>query len=125
MRKFITLHTCRNNELIGIAVDEIVCAAVYDAETKSSQIYINEDEDHNIIVNEKLSDIMKRIGDSRKCIIVHSQVSNNEVLLPSDVIKTVREFNGKRSRINISNQAFAEFDVNESVTTVIAMLNKQ
>ena len=68
---------------------------------------------------------MKRIGDARKFIMVHSQSSNNEVLLPSDVIMTVREINGKRSRITISNNAFAEFDINESVTTVTEMLNKQ
>lgn len=125
MRNFITLHTCRNNELVGIAVDEIVCAAVYDSDTKSSQVYLDGDEENSIVVNEKLADIMKRIGNSRKFIMVHSQSSNNEVLLPSDVIMTVREIKGKRSRIFISNQAFAEFDINESVTTIVEMLNKQ
>ena len=125
MRNFITLHTCRNNELVGIAVDEIVCAAVYDSDTKSSQVYLDGDEENSIVVNEKLADIMKRIGNSRKFIMVHSQSSNNEVLLPSDVIMTVREIKGKRSRIFISNQTFAEFDINESVTTIVEMLNKQ
>lgn len=125
MRKFIILHTCKDNGLISIAVDEIVCAAVFDTDTKSSQVYIDGDEENSIVVNEKLTDIMKRIGDARKFIMVHSQSSNNEVLLPSDVIMTVREINGKRSRITISNNAFAEFDINESVTTVTEMLNKQ
>lgn len=125
MRKFIILHTCKDNGLISVAVDEIVCAAVFDTDTKSSQVYIDGDEENSIVVNEKLADMMKRIGDARKFIMVHSQSSNNEVLLPSDVIMTVREINGKRSRITISNNAFAEFDINESVTTVTEMLNKQ
>lgn len=125
MRKFITLHACKDNELISTAVDKIVCAAIFDSDTKSSQVYIDGDEENYLIVNEKPTDIMKRIGDARKFIMVHSQTSNNEILLPSDEIVYVKEINRKHSRITLSNKSFADFDINESVTTVTEMLNKQ
>lgn len=125
MNKFISLHSVKDNRIIGINVEDIVCAAVHDIDTRASQIYIDGDEDIQIIVNEKPTDILKRIGDSRKFILAHSKSSNIEIILPVDIIKTVKEIEDKGCRICITNQAFAEFDVNESATAIISRINEK
>jgi hypothetical protein len=124
MSKFITLHYCIDNRLLGVSVEDIAVAAIYNNETKSSQVYIDGDEDNFITVNEKPSEILKRIGDTRKFIMVHSKTSNNEIILPVDTIITVKEATDKGCKITIGNTAFESFDVNETVTTVITKLNE-
>lgn len=124
MSKFITLHEKDTNELIGFNVDEIVCFTSHSNTTKNSTIYLKDEEDTVFEVNEKASDIIKKIGDSRNFIILHSVTSNDELAIPSDIISRVYKSSNGNTVVVITNLAFAGIDVNESVTSIIDKLNQ-
>lgn len=119
---FILLHKIENNSLVGINVNDIVCVS-RDNQIKKSFIYLTGREKNMISVNETPNDILKRIGDSRKFILVHSQSRNNEILLPNDLVVLITE-QDKSSSITINNEMFAVFTVNESLTSIVNKLNQ-
>lgn len=121
MKDFILLHYNQNNSIVGINVNNIVCAA-FTENKQCTQLYIEGEEDITYFVNETPTLIMKQAGDARKFILVHSRSTNNDVIIPKDIIRTVKEYTGG-SIITINNSAFADFDVNEKATSVIDMLN--
>ena len=121
MKNFISLHFNNNNSIVGINVDDIVCAA-YLENDKRTQLYIEGEEDATYFVNETPAMIVKLADDVRKFILVHSKFTNNSLIIPKDIIRTVKEYNGG-SIIAITNPAFADFEVNEKPTSVIDMLN--
>ena len=121
MKQFIPLHYSQDNSIVGVNVNNIVCAA-FTENKQCTQLYIEGEEDITYFVNETPALIMKQAGDARKFILVHSRSTNNDVIIPKDIIRTVKE-NTVGSIIAIDNQAFADFDVNEKPTSVIDMLN--
>lgn len=123
MKNFILLHEIDTNRAIGINVNEIVCFVI-DTNPKSSNIYIKGDESDIIRVNEKPADIIKKIGDSRKFVLVHTQRSNSELGIPQDIIKTLcRSEDDAMTLVSITDLNFADFEVNETVTSIVEMLN--
>ena len=121
MKQFITLHYNQDNSIVGINIDSLVCAA-FTEDNKCTQLYVEGEEDTIYFVNETPAMIMKLAGETRKFILVHSRSTNNDVIIPKDIIHTIKE-NTVGSIISINNQAFADFDVNEKPTSVIDMLN--
>jgi hypothetical protein len=124
MSKFIILHKKDTNEVIGFNVDEIVCFTSHSNTAKNSAIYLKDEEDTIFEVNEKTNDIIKKIGDSRNFIILHSVASNDEIAIPSDIISRVYKSTNGNTVVVITNLAFAGIDVNESVTSIIDRLNQ-
>lgn len=121
MKQFIPLHYSQDNSIVGVNVNNIVCAA-FTENKQCTQLYIEGEEDITYFVNETPAMIMKSIGEKREFILVHSRSTNNDVIIPKDIIRTVKE-NTVGSVISIANVAFADFDVNEKVSSVIDMLN--
>jgi len=121
MKHFISLHYNKDNSIVGINIDSLVCAA-FTEDNKCTQLYVEGEEDIIYFVNETPVMIMKSIGEKREFILVHSRSTNNDVIIPKDIIRTVKE-NTVGSVISITNAAFADFDVNEKVSSVIDMLN--
>jgi len=121
MKQFISLHYNKDNSIVGINIDSLVCAA-FTEDNKCTQLYVEGEEDIIYFVNETPAMIMKSVGEKRKFILVHSRSTNNDVIIPKDIIRTVKE-NTVGSVISITNAAFADFDVNEKVSSVIDMLN--
>ena len=121
MKQFISLHFNNDNSIVGISIDKLVCAA-FTEDNKCTQLYVEGEEDVIYFVNETPTMIMKSIGDKREFILVHSRSTNNDVIIPKDIIRTVKE-STVGSVISINNPAFADFDVNEKVSSVINMLN--
>lgn len=123
MKNFILLHEIDTNRTAGINVNEIVCFVI-GTNSKSSDIYIKGDEGTIIRVNEKPADIIKKIGDSRKFVLVHTQRSNSELGIPQDIIKTLRRSEDDvMTLVSITDLNFADFEVNETVTSIVGMLN--
>lgn len=121
MKQFILLHYNEDNSIVGINIDNLVCAA-FTEDNKCTQLYVEGEEDIIYFVNETPAMIMKLIGETRKFILVHSRSINNDVIIPKDIIRTVKA-NTVGSIITINNPAFADFDVSEKATSVIEMLN--
>ena len=121
MKQFITLHYNKDNSIVGINIDSLVCAA-FTEDNKCTQLYVEGEENVSYYVNETPAMIIKLADDVRKFILVHSKFTNNSVIIPKDIIRTVKE-NTTGSVIAISNPAFADFEVNEKPTSVIDMLN--
>jgi len=121
MKQFISLHYNEDNSIVGINIDKLVCAA-FTEDNKCTQLYVEGEEDVIYFVNETPAMIMKSIGDKREFILVHSRSTNNDVIIPKDIIRTIKEHT-VGSVISITNPAFADFDVNEKVSSVINMLN--
>ena len=121
MKQFISLHYNQDNSIVGINIDCLVCAT-FTKDNKCTELYVEDEEDTIYFVNETPAMIMKSIGEKRKFILVHSRSTNNDVIIPKDIIRTVKE-NTVGSVISITNAAFADFDVNEKVSSVIDMLN--
>ena len=123
MKNFILLHEMDTNRTLGININEIVCF-VTGTKPKSSNIYIKGDEDTIIRVNEKPVDIFKKIGDSRKFVLVHTQRSNSELGISRDMIKTLwRSEDDVMTLIALTDDSFANLEVNETVTSIVEMLN--
>lgn len=122
MGKAILLHRANDNGLIGVPIDRIVCILTL---AKSTTIWTSDGYDAiSQNINEKATDILKRLNGERRFILVHT---DNELLLPVDEIESVEEFkvNGKNARIFIRHQKFDSIEVHESVTTVVGMMNAQ
>lgn len=123
MKQFILLHEADTNSLVGVNVNEILC---FTSKPQSNELYIDncDDSEINIInINEKHGDFIKRIGDIREFVTLHTVSSNMVVCLPKDIIKMVRQSSNSTSVI-LMNSSFESINVNESAASVIEMLNK-
>lgn len=122
MKSFITLHETKTNELICLNINEIVCFICVD---KRTRIYIKGDENETgISVNEKASVILKKIGDYRKFVLVHTKSANNELAIAVDLIKVVAHSSANDTTLVVlTDDSFADLEVNESVTSIAEMLN--
>ena len=121
MKQFISLHYKEDNSIIGIDINILVCATLTE-DNKCTKLYLQDDEYNACFVNETPAMIMKLIGETRKFILVHGRSVNNDVIIPKDIIRTVKT-NTVGSIITINNPAFTDIEVNEKVTSVIEMLN--
>lgn len=121
MKQFITLHYKEDNSIIGIDVNILVCATLTE-DNKCTSLYIQGDEYNVCFVNETPAMIMKLIGETRKFILVHGRSANNDIIIPKDIVRTVKA-NTDGSIITINNQSFNDIEVNEKATSVIEMLN--
>lgn len=120
MKSFITLHETKTNELICLNINEIVCFICVD---KRTRIYIKGDET-DISVNEKPSVILKKIGDYRKFVLVHTKSANNELAIAVDLIKVVAHSSANDTTLVVlTDDSFADLEVNESVTSIAEMLD--
>lgn len=121
MSQFISLHLKENNKIIGVDINNIICATVTGDDTKTGIVYFKSEEHNPTEINERPYAIRNKIGDTQKTILLHT-ASGNDILIMSYMV-TMVEDTDLGTFIHLDDDEFAPIHVAESVTKVIDALN--